>query len=130
MKQEAREQQQEESGNNSVEAAKRKLANLTNSISLGKQPEPPRAADPPAYQHHVAATAVEQITPRNQEILKQLMVSSSGSSSNAHPTSSQGAPQQHQSAPQALNIGSLAQGAILDVAAVRAETYMVQAICP
>ena len=109
VKQEAREQQQEESGNNSVEAAKRKLANLTNSISLGKQAEPPRAADPPAYQHHVAATAAEQITPRNQEILKQLMVSSS----NGQPQTGPGEPQQQQSAPQALNIASLAQGAIL-----------------
>ena len=107
MKQEAREQVQQEESVNSVEAAKRKLANLTNSISLGKQAESPRAADPPSYQQQQLAASVEQITPRNQEILKQLMVSSS----NAQPTSGQGA--QHQPAPQALNIASLAQGAIL-----------------
>ena len=112
VKQEAREQQQEESVN-SVEAAKRKLANLTNSISLGKQVESPRAmADPPPYQqqHQLATSVVEPITPRNQEILKQLMVSSS----NAQPTMAQAvSQQQQQSAPQALNIASLAQGAIL-----------------
>ena len=111
VKQEAREQQQEESVN-SVEAAKRKLANLTNSISLGKQVESPRAmADPPPYQqqHQLATSVVEPITARNQEILKQLMVSSS----NAQPTMAQAVPQQHQGAPQALNIASLAQGAIL-----------------
>ena len=111
VKQEAREQQQEESVN-SVEAAKRKLANLTNSISLGKQAESPRAAEPASYQQQQQqqlAASVEQITPRNQEILKQLMVSSS----NAHPPSGQGASQQQQSAPQALNIASLSQGAIL-----------------
>ena len=109
VKQEAREQQQEESVN-SVEAAKRKLASLTNSISLGKQAESPRAADPPSYQQQQQlAASVEQITPRNQEILKQLMVSSS----NGQPQTGQGAPQQQQSAPQALNIASLAQGAIL-----------------
>ena len=109
MKQEAREQQQEESVN-SVEAAKRKLANLTNSISLGKQAESPRAADPPSYQQQQLAASVEQITPRNQEILKQLMVSSSNGQQQA---GQQVAPQQQQSGPQALNIASLSQGAIL-----------------
>ena len=110
VKQEAREQQQEESVN-SVEAAKRKLANLTNSISLGKQAESPRAAEPHSYQQQQQlAGSVEQITPRNQEILKQLMVSSSNGQQQP---SSQGAPEQQQSAPQALNIASLSQGAIL-----------------
>ena len=109
VKQEAREQQQEESVN-SVEAAKRKLANLTNSISLGKQAESPRAADPPSYQQQQLTASVEQITPRNQEILKQLMVSSSNGQQQA---GQQVAPQQQQSGPQALNIASLSQGAIL-----------------
>ena len=110
VKQEAREQQQEESVN-SVEAAKRKLANLTNSISLGK----PAQSSPTSFQLPASG---EQITPRNQEILKQLMVTSSGSNKPA----AQGAPQQQQqqqqqlqqqNAPQPLNIGNLAQGAIL-----------------
>merc|ERR550519_2481748 len=96
VKQEAREQQQEESVN-SVEAAKRKLANLTNSISLGKQAESPRAADPPSYQQQQLTASVEQITPRNQEILKQLMVSSSNGQQQA---GHQVAPQQQQSGPQ------------------------------
>ena len=73
MKQEAREQQQQQEENvNSVEAAKRKLANLTNSISLGK----PAQSSPTSFQLPASG---EQITPRNQEILKQLMVTSSGS---------------------------------------------------
>ena len=109
VKQEAREQQQEESVN-SVEAAKRKLANLTNSISLGKQAESPRAADPPSYQQQQLTASVEQITPRNQEILKQLMVSSSNGQQQV---GQQVASQQQQSGPQALNIASLSQGAIL-----------------
>ena len=96
---------------NSVEAAKRKLANLTNSISLGK----PAQSSPTSFQLPASG---EQITPRNQEILKQLMVTSSGSNKPA----AQGAPQQQQqqqqqlqqqNAPQPLNIGNLAQGAIL-----------------
>ena len=110
MKQEAREQQQQQEENvNSVEAAKRKLANLTNSISLGK----PAQSSPTSFQLPASG---EQITPRNQEILKQLMVTSSGSNKPA----AQGAPQQQQqqqlqqqNAPQPLNIGNLAQGAIL-----------------
>merc|ERR1719500_2178808 len=100
---------QEESVN-SVEAAKRKLANLTNSISLGKQVESPRAADPPSYQQQQLTASVEQITPRNQEILKQLMVSSSNGQQQV---GQQVASQQQQSGPQALNIASLSQGAIL-----------------
>ena len=111
VKQEAREQQQQEENVNSVEAAKRKLANLTNSISLGK----PAQSSPTSFQLPASG---EQITPRNQEILKQLMVTSSGSNKPA----AQGAPQQQQqqqqqlqqqNAPQPLNIGNLAQGAIL-----------------
>ena len=107
VKQEAREQQQQQEENvNSVEAAKRKLANLTNSISLGK----PAQSSPTSFQLPASG---EQITPRNQEILKQLMVTSSGSNKPA----AQGAPQQQQlqqqNAPQPLNIGNLAQGAIL-----------------
>ena len=109
VKQEAREQQQQEENVNSVEAAKRKLANLTNSISLGK----PAQSSPTSFQLPASG---EQITPRNQEILKQLMVTSSGSNKPA----AQGAPPpqqqqqlQQQNAPQPLNIGNLAQGAIL-----------------
>ena len=116
VKQEAREQQQQQEENvNSVEAAKRKLANLTNSISLGK----PAQSSPTSFQLPASG---EQITPRNQEILKQLMVTNSGSNKPA----AQGAPPpqqqpqqqqqqqlQQQNAPQPLNIGSLAQGAIL-----------------
>ena len=109
VKQEAREQQQQEENVNSVEAAKRKLANLTNSISLGK----PAQSSPTSFQLPASG---EQITPRNQEILKQLMVTSSGSNKPAAQGPPQQQPQQQlqqQNAPQPLNIGNLAQGAIL-----------------
>lgn len=110
VKQEAREQQQDDTS--SVEAAKRKLANLTNSISLGKNSEAPAPSQaPPQYQAQASQppqASMDQISARNQEILKQLMVSSTASSHTSAPQ-----PVTLQSAPQAYNITSLTQGAIL-----------------
>lgn len=110
VKQEAREQQQDDN-TNSVEAAKRKLAALggiSNSVSQHPAPRPP----PPQYQQQSQPQQppqpnLEQVNARNQEILKQLMVSSAPRQ--APPPGA--APLQ--SAPQAYNINALAQGAIL-----------------
>lgn len=112
IKQEAREQQQEESQTHSVEAARNRLASLTSSISLGRTGEASPGIPAPSYPQQPNPSSSYQQQPTalpTRTTPHQTPQQTVQTTMTPHSVS----PSSLQTAPQAYNITSLTQSAIL-----------------